>query len=110
MRQVIDQYKPENVLEIGCGWGRVLDALNPYCNLDRRSQLITRNEHALAFDGTKAFTKACARRPTSLHGLWLQLRWPLFFVTTGILYNQRRPQVAGKENLGWAMSGARCSV
>lgn len=34
MREAIDYYNPDTVLEIGCGWGRVLDALSPYFNIE----------------------------------------------------------------------------
>lgn len=34
IREVFDVYTPESILELGCGWGRLLEALSPYYHIE----------------------------------------------------------------------------
>ncbi len=34
IRKELDKYYPESVLEIGCGWGRLLSELDPFYHID----------------------------------------------------------------------------
>ena len=89
MRSAIDPYVPKNVLEVGCGYGRILEQLKPFYDIEGCD--VSDDLLALAPQGIKTF-KLDLVNPDNR---WLQShkgKWDVVFCRAVTMYFKEQPE------------------